>query len=596
MFSGSGLTKTHLLDFIALPLGPHTYWEERNLITKLLGNVQPKEGGKFLHSRRIRLPHTFQTPKRHEDDYCRHFLDEIMIAIGVTANQKKNSFQNVQANQIRNQILHICASQSTSPEPVVAFKHNSSSIVLVTSECKGVGASLHTAKCQAIQMAADSALTLYKLYNVNSKDIVVPYVIMAGYTVQFGVVYLMDECFPCAVTLSRPFCLMDEMSIDDVHCWVGALAEHCFLMSGIVAISISRKNKISTTSTTTAYIEDIILMEDCVIKPVQVRTSCDIGSDIEPQYFAISKARYIMYLFYRLWQTEEAREFVHFPAGIMGYPTNHLEAFCKGKMQWLARKGSKTSDFYKFAEYAGYPLIVYKFLPENDWEPLQALQSKLDPKNKTHSKIIQEILMQLLRAINAFNLAGVIHLDLRASNIMVHIAKDRVKLLVIDWDDAALLGQAIDAAYLEEMNGDERYPQQLTHATIDAHQYFYDIIASSFEKDVSSNPIVKKQRTQAEDISDVPLLPRSSSRIAATKSIVTGQPASQKTKEPTVSKQSSIPITTPKYVLKSDADRKASDPTCDIKGCTNIAQHQKRRVGVSLCEEHKHIKTNDIQH
>eukprot|EP00981_Chlorochromonas_danica_P013487 scaffold6397_cov175-Ochromonas_danica.AAC.25 len=72
---------------------------------------------------------------------------------------------------------------------------------------------------------------------------------------------------------------------------------------------------------------NIYLKKKCVLKPICA---------LDKQY-ARSAMNYVLLMFYRLWHNNiDRRRYVHFPIGIMGYPSrNPLKTFVKKRFAWL---------------------------------------------------------------------------------------------------------------------------------------------------------------------------------------------------------------------------------------------------------------------
>eukprot|EP00981_Chlorochromonas_danica_P001906 scaffold398_cov177-Ochromonas_danica.AAC.5 len=213
LFSRSAISASRLsvndgLAHIALPFGPHTFWPERKLITENLVDVKGEDdvNVSFSTFRQISLPFSFRGGSNPEESYCQFTWDKLMDMIETDLKDRlpqssKKNVEKVSGRQITAAGLELfCATNSSAPEPVLTFTTLSFTLGLIA-------------------------------------------------------IYLMEDCFPCAVTLSEQLSVTDPAHIIFIHKW-----------------------------------------ENCVLKPI-----CSMHD--------------------MLWHNNiDARRYVHFPIGILGYP------------------------------------------------------------------------------------------------------------------------------------------------------------------------------------------------------------------------------------------------------------------------------------
>lgn len=468
--SASRLSAKDGIAHIALPFGPRTFWPERSLITDILSCVQSRDDIdiSFATFHQVLLPYTYKCDSNPEEHYCRVLLDKVIDMIEAefklhVEGSWKNNVKKVSAKQMTSKIKLMCASKASSPDPILLFETGKFSIGLIASEAKSVNASLYTSMCQSVQMASDCALNMFKQHLLKYDEVVVPYITSAGFSIQFGAVYLMADCIPCAVTLSEALSVTDPNHILRIHRWIKALSYHCsrVITMALEASKSLKKKEIQFNDT------NIYLKEKCVLKP-----ACSTDEKC-----ARSTMNYLLMVFYRLWNTVEARRYVHFPAGIMGYPSRGvLRDFISERLAWLGSASGRGSDHYQHCKIPGYPMLVFDQF-EDDWKVAVHLRD-----DRSNREVIQKFLEQLKHALDAVKSAKIVHLDLKLSNVFYRVKNlpteepgVYVEVRIIDWDDCMFEGDQVDMVLYESMEGDIRYPQgdQFKIACTEYHDFFY---------------------------------------------------------------------------------------------------------------------------
>jgi hypothetical protein len=466
------LASNDALAYITLPYGPHCYWPARTLISELIEDLKSYDGIERLNIRRFDLPHTFKTPPSGEEHYSRNTLNtlfSIIANLSRTTHIETYELQVIQANQVGSRLSFFCASRTSSPEPVLMFAWNDSCAGLIASEAKSISASLFTSMCQAVQMASDCALNM--LQYLEPENIVVPYIICSGFSVQFGVVYLMQNSYPCAVTLSEELSLLNAIQVRVINQWIVALSKFCKkMMQQLVERGRSNAKMIPIDSIR------VEINKDFLFKPIVV-------SDTK---YATSKANYLMHIFYKLWNSN-ARQYVQFPVGTMGYPhrSPKFVNFLKNKFKLIAIMSKKDDDEYycSVVDQPGHPIFVYENLLLNEtdgWNESSILEGTQDTILK------EKFVMVLEAALKEIEAAGVIHLDLRLPNIFYREIKpitsvlcnesseSLVEIRIIDWDDCLLIEDQVDRSLYYAMQNDHRYPhgEEFQRAIPQYHQFF----------------------------------------------------------------------------------------------------------------------------
>ena len=503
LFSASALSANDGLAFIALPYGPGCFWSARSLITDLVAEVehiQPEALPKVFNARRVDLPISYKTPPQGEEHYCRVTLDEICSAIAVGASLLTSQRVSVvQASQVGNKIDFFCASRRTSPEPVIMYEWNGFSVGLIASEAKRVDASLYECMCQAVQMASDCALSMLQF--LQSEDIVVPYVTSAGFSVQFGAVYLMKESYPCAVTLSEELSVLNMAQVKRINQWIGALSSFCGRMIQRIHSAMDERSGNKRLAQTQSMIR-LAIDESYLLKPIVA---------LQAKY-ATSLSNYLLHLYYKLWHSS-AQQYVQFPVGVMAYPHSRevgLANYIKSKFRIIAERGNKDAEYYEsIVSDAGHPIFVYEDLSlQSVWREASRMLDEAD----TSQELITMFVAVLKEALQAIAAAGVIHMDLRLSNIFYRVVQyehdaasgvqsSRVEVRIIDWDDSLLIGEIVDKSLYDKMRGDHRYPQGecFKKAIPQYHEEFFGMI----EKELFPQMSELGKRKHGSTLSDV---------------------------------------------------------------------------------------------
>ena len=161
----------------------------------------------------------------HDEDFV------VMKGISVTAGM---------SSQFSSSLSH--------PESAIALKPN---VYLIASEAKSLYASIPVAYPQAVSLACDFAVNIFETHQLlDYLDVVIPFVVMAGEEIQFGAVYLIENCYPCATQLTRNLLLTDPEQLLEICRWINALANHCNRVKGMLTKLLPQEFNLSKRAKT----------------------------------------------------------------------------------------------------------------------------------------------------------------------------------------------------------------------------------------------------------------------------------------------------------------------------------------------------------
>ena len=247
------------------------------------------------------------------------------------------------------------ANKSTLPEPILLYKLNNNSLGLITSEAKAVTDSCSVTFAQAIQVASDCALQTFNYMQANDKsvtyeDVVVPFVVAASDTVQFGVVYLIQDNFPNSCLLSEEISLLNPDGRVEISRWLFALSKLVHHYLGLFPSLLSKKNKLSN-------IDCRLNLDGMILKPLETFTE----NTTEPTLL-FSRATSILNIYKKLWDNQKSKELVCFPEGTIGFPDVNQDEFLKSVKAKLQEFGqlSTTKQVDNFEP--GHIVFIYRSL------------------------------------------------------------------------------------------------------------------------------------------------------------------------------------------------------------------------------------------
>ena len=170
--------------------------------------------------------HTFSCPRSAEDAFTGPIIDIIFQLI--------NEFIGSPQFVVRSDSSAACnfplffVSKSSRPEPVLFYEGSDAVLGLIASEAKGLSASMFMTYAQAVQVASDLAVHLFRSKEiVVYENVVIPFISTSWDDVQFGAVYLIEDNFPCPILLSRRLSLNCFADLREICSWTVALSQHC---------------------------------------------------------------------------------------------------------------------------------------------------------------------------------------------------------------------------------------------------------------------------------------------------------------------------------------------------------------------------------
>ena len=324
-------------------------------------------------------------------------------------------------------------------------------------------------------MSTDCALYLCKMYPSLFKagSVIVPFILAGWEGYQFGCVYLLEESFPCATLLSRVLNQSVPSDQTEICRWGVALGNHCKRM----------KIKLSTLSVvhSTISAQSQLKLQDSGFLYKIIRSK---------GFFARSALAHVMSVFYRLDSIPNSdKNSICFPAGVIGLPSVYhqplLLNYVVRQLKMFPRCDIEMDEDSPKDYDAGHPIVLYRQL-EAIWQLAEKIENETDG-------VINSFLDELTRLLDVFVTVGVVHMDIRLSNIFFKVQEDNtVHIVVIDWDDALMLNDVIPG-YLHSSDRSILIPHNFVYATREVHQYFVSQLRRSL---ISHQHANKKARVE----------------------------------------------------------------------------------------------------
>ena len=434
------------LAHVALPVGPECYFPPRErigtLIADVVKDVQDTAFQQFLDRLiEYRSAISYRIPVKPEEHYCRWNLDNFVETL--RGLMKNPIFKISQAQAVSGEVTMVVGSKTTSPEPVLMCASDGSYEGVVSSEAKSVTDSMFLCLAQAVQMASDVALNQFIGGGIPRNEVVVPFILSSWEHFQFGCVYLVEDSFPCAVLLSSILSAAVPSERAVIAKWGVALVAHarsvarCLKPPGERHTKRQRLNSLSSSSSSPPPVSSAV---------VQVAASTELLYKIIQRtdaYQPRGALSYLMNVFYRLRAgSNECQEAVCFPEGVLGLPCivkqPDLFSFVVARVEEFGQCKMRVDDDGSLYGYcAGHPIVLYQKLPEQ-WRQCTVL-------NEETEKIRSAVIKELTSVLASFEMAGVVHLDIRLPNVFYHVNQlaSKVSVKVIDWDDALMIGDPI---------------------------------------------------------------------------------------------------------------------------------------------------------
>ena len=505
--TASRFNTAHHMAHIAAPVGPEAFHPLREWSNELRAAVDKADDSavRVIEDKlsSFRSITTYVTPAEPEENYCRHNLDELVRAIVVLIGDSDHIYS-IEAKAVKRVIGMVGAKSSTSPEPVIIAKYNSIGAGLLTTEAKGVDASLLMSFAQAIQMASDCALRLCGSFDrvFNQSNVIVPFILCSWEHFQFGCVYMMPQYFPCPVLLSSALNAGVPAERRQIARWGVALADHCrrvgerirriYYANSPQDGPLSKKAKVSaplSSSSSSSF-------SGTAVPPIGSFVACSklLYKAIEDTRCPRAMLCRLLSVFYLLQRgSKQCQAAVCFPEGVVGLPMKRegfqveLYAFILRKLRaFHALKHPGVSlefpcdsegdparvmpDGQLEVYGVGHPIVVYQPLDPVHWKPATELV-------KEEKRVWEQFLSQLEVVLAQFIDAGVVHMDIRLPNLFYHVQdKSTLLIKVIDWDDALLLGARIPGDMKRAFQGAPQFPSNSSIADGACHDHMVSVM------------------------------------------------------------------------------------------------------------------------
>lgn len=451
-----------VLDHITAPLDLTTYHPPRKLIA-------------FLQQEYI-VPGTGAIPNKEVPvSMCNGpaILSHVGEAV-LKRKQGQGAVKQLTGEAVSRFVSPCCSGRFTTTDTVLFYESGKQMFPLMTSIVADAAVGIDTSRRRAVQVTSDMALHIATVLPAVKYEVVVPFVVHVGHIVQFGAVYLIPDTYPVPVLLSGKSDTDSPAGRGDVGAWLRVVSQLCAMLLDML-LDARLRGGCSEHVTSS-----VSLRTDYILKPVY-NTS-----------YAWFDVQSLFTKFQALYDCPEARQYVHFPAGVMGYPDAttqpELEKFVRFKLQQL--DGMKGAVDYADSKYApNHPIMLYdKLMGGEGWRRL----------DKCLHEDTLPVHARLMDAVAALEKAFVIHLDLRSPNVFYRRvkkgkSKSCVELKIIDWDDAQILNFPIGSKLYANMQClPHIYPSGEKRATVAYHEMFVRNIRRDLG--IVEVPVVEKKR------------------------------------------------------------------------------------------------------
>lgn len=289
-------------------------------------------------------------------------------------------------------------------------------------ESKGSESSLLPAFAQA---AVSSTNFLMALLNrgIPINKCVVGVVANTGINMCFGASFFLNDSFPVVVPLSKQLDLLDHWESKIASAYLQKLSEHGRRLSALARLNQPLKPLVS---------EMCLLVDDYFVKKLSMQ-ALNRGlahfSPIGNLYDIQDGLNHMICCLNRLYMSEFARDVPEYPLAIR----------TPESMEFVNDQGQETC----------YELI-YRDLSKLGY-------STGTPDRIASPDLYSAFVAELKRVLLLVHQAGVIHVDLYASNIMWKVVEYRICLKIVDWDIAHCLDEGRFAPKIEAALKDRIY-------------------------------------------------------------------------------------------------------------------------------------------
>jgi len=407
--AASSINSTNVLSFVAMPVGPRCFYPASALVDAMLIDVDnvSRDDRFFTVYDEIspwRSASTYCPPRNSEDLFTRENLQKFMCQIAL--DRQDLSVQ--QETQISTKIQFHFAKETSKPEPVICYNFGNDNYVgLIGSEAKSLTASHYVAFAQAVSLSCDLALHLLT-FGLSREQVIVPFIVTSWEYAQIGFIYLVADSFPCSSMISKVFNFNDHEDLVALTAWIIALGKHCSRMIEIIkGVYKPKKRKLESDRSGDDDNRCVLSRTSYICKPL----------DVESQH-SRSALTHLLGIFFLLWSNESVRQYVVFPAGVIGYPDkNSQEELFNGiNSSILSFHDLKGPSEVHVEFYPGQPIILYdELLASDGWKRGEKMVEE-------DNEVKRLFLAELKNITVTIQDTGIIHFDLRLFNLFYRFA------------------------------------------------------------------------------------------------------------------------------------------------------------------------------
>ena len=196
---------------MGMPYGPDCYFPRKDTVDRILNDMRDVPEDKLQHmdmTDKFRCMYSYIRPLEPEEDYNRENLNYIMDLVHRNIEHSFRANISVKSGGVLHEYFssHLCCRGSLEG-PAILYGRDTFKCGLCASEAKGVYSGVEEAMAQGVGMAAEIAADQASK-GIQAKDILVPFILVYGQSVQFGAVFVIDPSFPCPFFLSTSLSLI----------------------------------------------------------------------------------------------------------------------------------------------------------------------------------------------------------------------------------------------------------------------------------------------------------------------------------------------------------------------------------------------------
>jgi hypothetical protein len=205
------LNNCTVMSYMGMPYGPDCYFPRKDAVDRILNDVSnvPKDKLQLMDmTDEFRSMYSYIRPLEPEEDYNRENLKYIMDLVHGNIEHSFRANISVKSGGVLHEYFssHLC-SRGSLEGPAILYGRDTFKCGLCASESKGVYSGVGEALAQGVGMAAEMAADQASK-GIQAKDILVPFILVFGESVQFGAVFVIDPSFPCPFILSTSLSLI----------------------------------------------------------------------------------------------------------------------------------------------------------------------------------------------------------------------------------------------------------------------------------------------------------------------------------------------------------------------------------------------------